>query len=68
MKDLFNKEDFEHLSVNFILNLPQKSEPKSLPDSIELKDQQTINSKLHQNKNKRLIGGFYKSITRLIEL
>lgn len=67
MKNLFKKEELEYLSANFILSIP--GEDKAVkPESVDdLKDSDQYRSTFHQNKNKTVIGGYYKAITRLIE-
>jgi hypothetical protein len=67
MKALFKKEELEYLSANFILSLPEASDILEQEAPGVLKDYQTCSSQYHQNHNKKQMGGFYKSITRLME-
>ncbi len=67
MKHLFKKEELEYFSANFTLSIPDEQK-KAEADSIHgLKDAGRYRSFFHQNKNKVVIGGYYKAITRLIE-
>ncbi len=69
MKALFKKEEIEQLSVSFILSIPaeQDEDAAVLYENKLLKDEQCHHSWYHQNKKKKIAGGFYKSITRIIE-
>lgn len=72
MKELFKKEELPLLSVNFILSMPETTEAIATGGAETVmiakpEDEQRSPSPYHQNKGRLVIGGFYKSITRIIK-
>lgn len=68
MNKIFTEEELKLLSVNFILSIPDSEEiPSDVVFHMGNNKSEVVRSDIHQNKKRRVFGGFYKAITRIIE-
>lgn len=66
MKKLFNQSDLKDIPVNVLRSLPQARMQQANTGTAPLNAGNTIRSAFHQNTDKQVFEGFYKSITRKI--
>ena len=66
MKKYFQEVQPEDLPVSLLLSLPLAKPDEERQDGMALKEKNSTASAIHQNQERTVFEGFYKSITRKI--